>query len=52
MFASKYDERSAFQNLEAVVMKLPNAKEQMEERVEQFKAARMRWEETNNPKPA
>jgi hypothetical protein len=47
MFASKYDDRSAFQHLEEVVMKLPHAKEQIAERVEQFKEARARWEETN-----
>jgi hypothetical protein len=44
MFASKYDDSQAFQNLEHVVMKLPNAKEQLAERVEQFKEARARWE--------
>ena len=44
MFASKYDESTAFQHLEAVVMQLPHAKEQIAERVEQFKEARARWE--------
>ena len=44
MFASKYDERAAFQHLEEVVMQLPHAKEQIAERVEQFKEARARWE--------
>jgi hypothetical protein len=44
MFASKYDDSQAFQNLEQVVMKLPNAKEQLAERVEQFKEARVRWQ--------
>ena len=44
MFASKYDERAAFQHLEEVVMRLPHAKEQIAERVEQFKEARARWE--------
>lgn len=44
MFASRYDERSAFQHLEEVVMQLPHAKEQIAERVEQFKEARARWE--------
>jgi len=47
MFASKYDERAAFQHLEEVVMQLPHAKEQIAERIEQFKEARARWEETN-----
>jgi hypothetical protein len=44
MFASKYEETQAFQHLEEVVMKLPHAKEQLAERVEQFKEARARWE--------
>ena len=44
MFASKYDDTQAFQHLEQVVMKLPHAKEQLEERVEQFAEARVRWE--------
>src|ERR1051325_6936562 len=44
MFASKYDDTQAFQHLEQVVMKLPHAKEQLEERVEQFAEARIRWE--------
>ena len=45
MFASKYDDDTqAFQHLEQVVMKLPHAKEQLEERIEQFAAARERWE--------
>ena len=44
MFASKYDDSQAFQNLEQVVMKLPNAKEQLAERVEQFNEARARWQ--------
>ena len=44
MFASKYDEKAAFQQLEEVVMQLPHAKEQIAERVEQFKEARARWE--------
>jgi exonuclease VII small subunit len=44
MFASKYDDTEAFQHLEQVVMKLPHAKEQLEERVEQFAEARVRWE--------
>ena len=44
MFASKYDERAAFQYLEEVVMQLPHAKEQIAERMEQFKEARARWE--------
>jgi hypothetical protein len=45
MFASKYDEAQAFQHLEQVVMQLPYAKERLAERVEQFKAARTRWED-------
>ena len=44
MFASEYDDSQAFQNLEQVVMKLPNAKEQIAERVEQFSEARARWQ--------
>ena len=40
MFASKYDDAQAFQHLKRVIMQLPNAKEQLEERVEQFKEAR------------
>jgi hypothetical protein len=47
MFASKYDDRSAFQHLEEVVMKLPHAKEQIAERVAQFQEARARWENSN-----
>lgn len=52
MFASKYDERAAFQHLEEVVMRLPHAKEQIAERVEQLKAARARWEEANKTESA
>ena len=48
MFASKHDDSQAFQNLEQVVMKLPNAKEQLAERVEQFKEARERWQNAKN----
>jgi hypothetical protein len=44
MFASRYDEKAAFQHLEEVVMQLPHAKEQIAERVQQFKEARARWE--------
>jgi hypothetical protein len=44
MFVSKYDERAAFEHLEEVVMQLPHAKEQLAERIEQFKEARARWE--------
>jgi hypothetical protein len=47
MFASEYDDKVAFQHLEQVVMQLPHAKEQLAERVEQFKEARLRWEQTN-----
>jgi exonuclease VII small subunit len=46
MFASKYDDAQAFQHLEQVIMQLPHAKEQLEERMEQFKEARARWEAT------
>ena len=46
MFASEYDENEAFQHLERVVMQLPHAKEQIMERVEQFKEVRARWEST------
>ena len=52
MFASKYDERAAFQHLEEVVMRLPHPKEQIAERVEQFKEARARWEEANKTQSA
>ena len=44
MFASKYDDSQAFGNLEQVVMNLPHAKEQLADRVEQFKEARARWQ--------
>lgn len=45
MFASKYeDDTQAFQHLEQVVMNLPHAKDQLEERVQQFADARVRWE--------
>ena len=44
MFASKYDDTQALQHLEQVVMNLPYAKEQLEERVQQFAEARLRWE--------
>ena len=47
MFASKYDDAQAFQHLEQVIMQLPNAKEQLEERLEQFKEARARWKVAN-----
>jgi hypothetical protein len=52
LFASKYNERAAFQHLEEVVMRLPHPKEQIAERVEQFKEARVRWEEANKTKSA
>ena len=52
MFASKYDERAAFQHLEEVVMQLPHAKEQLAERIEQFKAAQARWEQENQTESA
>jgi hypothetical protein len=48
MFASEYDDNQAFQHLEQVVMKLPHAKEQLEERLEQFAQARVRWEAERN----
>ena len=44
MFACKYDDAQAFQHLEQVVMRLPHAREQLEERMEQFKEARARSE--------
>jgi hypothetical protein len=44
MFSSKYDDTEAFQHLERVIMQLPNAKEQIQERLEQFKEARLRWQ--------
>ena len=44
IFASKYDDSEAFQHLEKVIMQLPHAKEQIEERLEQFKEARIRWQ--------
>ena len=46
-FASRYDDSQAFQNLEQVVMKLPNAKERLAERVEEFNEARARWQLQN-----
>jgi len=48
MFASEYDETEAFEHLERVVMQLPHAKEQIMQRVEQFKEARARWEASSN----
>ena len=44
MFASEHDDSQAFQNLEQVVMKLPNAKERLAERIEEFSEARARWQ--------
>ena len=52
MFASKYDDAQAFQHLEQVIMQLPQAKEQLEERLEQFKEARARWEAAKKIQPA
>jgi hypothetical protein len=49
MFASKYDDAQAFQHLELVIMQLPHAKEQLEERMEQFREARARWKAANKP---
>ncbi len=51
MIASKYDDAQAFQHLEQVIMQLPHAKEQFEERFEQFKEARARWEATKQIQP-
>ena len=44
MFASKYDDAQAFRHLEQLVMQLPHAKEQLAERIEQLREARVRWE--------
>ena len=52
MFASKYDDAEAFQHLEQVVMQLPHAKEQLAERIEQFKEGRARWKAANKTSPA
>ena len=52
MFASKYDDAQAFQHLEQVVMQLPHAKEQIAERIEQFKDLRARWKAANTTSPA
>ncbi len=52
MFASKYDDKEAFQHLEQVVMQLPYAKEQLEERLQQFKEARARWDAQQKKQPA
>jgi hypothetical protein len=52
MFASKYDDAQAFQHLEQIIMQLPHAKEQLEERMEQFKEARARWKAANKIQPA
>ena len=52
MFSSKYDDSQAFQHLEQVVMQLPNAREQLEERMEQFKEARARWDAAKKMQPA
>lgn len=51
MFASKYDDSQAFQHLEQVVMNLPHAKEQLQDRIEQFAEARVRWEEERKTQP-
>lgn len=48
----KYDDAQAFQHLEQVIMQLPHAKEQLEERMEQFKEARARWEAAKKMQPA
>ena len=52
MFGSKYDDSQAFQHLEQVIMRLPHAKEQLEERMEQFREARARWAAANKIQPA
>jgi hypothetical protein len=52
MFASKYDDAEAFQHLEQVVMRLPHAKEQIAERIEQFKEGRARRKAANKTSPA
>jgi hypothetical protein len=52
MFTSKYDDAEAFQQLEKVVMQLPHAKEQLEERLEQFKEARGRWQAAMKIQPS
>ena len=52
MFGSKYDDAQAFQHLEQVIMRLPHAKEQLEERMQQFTEARARWEAANKIQPA
>ncbi|HEX6733002.1 MAG TPA: hypothetical protein VF074_23475 [Pyrinomonadaceae bacterium] len=52
MFTSQYDDAEAFQHLEQVIMALPHAKEQLEERIEQFKEARARWEAANKTETA
>ena len=52
MFASQYDDAQAFQHLEQVIMQLPHAKEQLQERIEQFKEARARWEAAKKMQPA
>jgi hypothetical protein len=52
MFASKYDDAQAFQHLEQVIMLLPHAVERLEERIEQFKEARARWDAANKTQSA
>jgi len=52
MFSSKYDDAQAFQHLEQVVMQLPHAREQLEERMEQFKEARACWDAAKKMQPA
>ena len=47
MFSSEYDDAQAFQHLERVIMQMPHAKEQLEERMQQFREARARWEAAN-----
>ena len=47
MFSSQYDDAEAFHHLEKVIMQLPHAKEQLEERMQQFREARARWEAAN-----
>jgi hypothetical protein len=44
IFSSEHDDTSFLQELKQVVMQLPHAEEQLAERREQFRQARIRWE--------
>lgn len=44
IFASEYDDTSYLQDLEQLVMQLPHAEQQLAERREQLREARVRWE--------